>query len=146
MKKKLMCFVFAVVLCLQPVYLFSDIVLSEDSSKAIKSELTNMLAQVKLLKELQMKQSEDLENWKKSCHELENRLNQALQDLESSRRSVVELRKLTEELKMQLAALKNQYTELCRSLTRQKLKTRFALSWAVVATVAAATEFLLIRK
>lgn len=146
MKQKLMLFVFAVVLCLQPVFVFSDIVLSEGSVKEIRSELTSMLAQVKLLKELQGKQSEDLENWKKSCYELERELEQVLQDLESSRRSVIELKKLTEELKVQLVELKNQYTELCRFLNRQKLKTKFALTWAVASTAVAAAEFILISK
>lgn len=114
--------------------------LTESERRELESGLTSMLSEARTLKALLTEQSESLKKWKESCEELESKLQAALQDLESSRMTVVELRKLTAELKKRLEELKAEYLSLCKSLAREKTKRRIMTGVAIAALAAAAAE------
>lgn len=118
--------------------------LTVSEKEMIRQECLNMLTEVNLLKSLQVQQKEDLMNWQNKCSELEMRLQDVLQMLQNSESTVIELQKLTKELKTQLAELKNLYTQLCESLNRAERKKKFWKTAAIVMTCTAITEGMVI--
>lgn len=119
-----------------------DLNLSE--KEMIRQECLNMLAEVNLLKSLQVQQKEDLMSWKNRCSKLEQQLQSALQMLQNSKSTVIELQKLIEELKIQLEELKHLYTELCGSLSLAEKKNKFWKTTAIVMICTAITEGIVI--
>src|SRR5574344_2106711 len=110
----------------------SEVVLTKEQVSQIRSELNAMRTEIALL----LKQSEswkaDSTLWKNRCRDLENRLQTALQMSESSAQSVIELQELVQILRITLAELKREFSELNKSYMRQKKKTVF---WQTVSEV-----------
>lgn len=127
-------------LCVPPVFSQDGLYLSSPEVKLIRAELENMRLEVLSLRTSQEALRTDSSLLREKCTALENRLQTALQMLESSEQSVLELSREAENLRTQLQELKQLYSELTLSLTKQKKRTAFWTTTTAVLGVAVVVE------
>ena len=127
-------------LCAPHVFSQDGLYLSSPEVKSIRAELENMRLEVLSLRMSQEASLKDSKLLREKCTVLESRLQAALQTLESSETSVLELSREAESLRTQLQELRRLYSELSLSLTRQKKRTAFWTATAAVLGVAAVAE------
>ena len=127
-------------LCVPRVFSQDGLWLSSPEVKSIREELENMRLEVLSLRMSQEASLKDSKLLQEKCTALESRLQAALQKLESSETSVLELSREAESLRTQLQELRRLYSELSLSLTRQKKRTAFWITTAAVLGVAAVAE------
>lgn len=112
----------------------------EDARQSMRKELSMMLLELEDLKTLQDKRERNFQDLQSRLIVVEMRLKEALQKLEKSQLSVIELQKLTEDLRKELEILKVMHESVLKSLRKEKGKKKFWRTAAVVAVVAAGVE------
>ena len=117
-----------------------SVTLSQEERKAILSELNAMKAETQLLRSLSEESKADSAEWQNKCARLEEKLTKASQELESSEKSVIELREEVRMLRSLLDELKKEFNALNQSYSRQKKKTSFWRTASIVLTLAAVIE------
>ena len=127
-------------LCVPHVFSQDGLWLSSPEVKSIREELEGMRLEVLSLRTSQEALRTDSKLLQEKCTALESRLQAALQTLESSETSVLELSREAENLRTQLQELKQLYNELTLSLTKQKKRTAVWTTTTAVLGVAVVVE------
>lgn len=139
MKRKSFVFWLCALLFLQLFSLYAEssstLVLQE-----LKKELLSMGSEVQMLKNLQSEQNSVLARWQGKCETLEVQLKAALQELENSSKSTIELQSMVQKLRQELQSLKAEFQDVCKLLKKQKRKTFLWRTIAIVMSGAALTE------
>lgn len=139
MKRKSFVFWLYALLFLQLFSLYAEssstLVLQE-----LKKELLSMRSEVQMLKNLQSEHNSVLARWQSKCETLEVQLKAALQELENSSKSTIELQSMVQKLRQELQSLKAEFQDVCKLLKKQKRKTFLWRTIAIVMSGAALTE------
>lgn len=114
--------------------------LAEDRQQ-MKDELTNILAELNGLTDWQKMQSMDSADWVIRSEMLEAKLKGALQKLESSETTVVELQETVASLRSELDVLKMQYESALRCWKRERRMRQVWEGVAVTAVVIAGVTY-----
>lgn len=124
-----------------------SVVFTAEQVTEIKSELSAMRNETNLLRNLLSESESDSMALKKKCSALEekliqseSRLMEASQDLTSSGKTLIELRKEVGTLRQLLEELRAEFAALNKSYSRQKKKTAFWRTAAIISILAAITE------
>ena len=124
-----------------------SVVFTAEQLTEIKSELSAMRSETNLLRNLLSESEADSMALKQKCSALEekliqseSRLMEASQDLASSGKTLIELRKEVGTLRQLLEELRAEFAALNKSYSRQKKKTSFWRTAAIISILAAITE------
>lgn len=125
--------------------LFSDsehgsVFLTQEQVTAIRIELNAMKNETLLLRNLSEELRADSASWQDKCTRLEERLTKALQELGNSEKTALELQEEVRALKELLEELRAEFAALNKSYSRQKKKTSFWRTAAIISILAAITE------
>lgn len=119
---------------------FGGVTLTQAQVAEIRAELNAMKEETSLLRNLSEESKADSKAWQGKCSQLEGRLTRALQELENSGKSVIELQEEVRMLRSLLEELRTEFAALNKSYSRQKKKTAFWRTATIVSTLAAVIE------
>ena len=116
------------------------VILTREEVTEIRKELSAMRSETLLLRNLSDELRADSASWQDKCMRLEERLTKALQELGNSEKTALELQEEVRALKELLEELRTEYAALNKSYSRQKKKTSFWRTAAIISILAAITE------